>query len=87
VRPEDLALVEPAAGHLAAPVYSFELTGESTLVTVRIGEQLVCAKGDRHYRREIGEPVGMRIDAAHAYLFDATSEARLRPDGTGDNRP
>ena len=36
VRSEDLTVVEPGEGDINAPIYSIELTGENTLVTVRV---------------------------------------------------
>jgi multiple sugar transport system ATP-binding protein len=78
IRPEDVSVVAPGQGLFDAPVYAFELTGESVLVTVTVGGRHLSARGDRHFRCEIGDSVGMRFDPARAYLFDAASEQRLR---------
>ncbi|MEZ5535640.1 MAG: ABC transporter ATP-binding protein [Thiolinea sp.] len=59
---------------LSAPVYSMELLGDATMVTVRVGDVLVSVKADKDYRIEIGEPVGIHIDAAVCRLFDAETE-------------
>ena len=83
VRPEDLAIAEPGEGNFDAEVYANELTGESVLVTVQVAGRRIAAKADRHTRRAIGETVGIRVDPAHTYLFDAASAdriARWRPD-------
>ena len=77
VRPEDLELTEPGAGSFDAAVYASELTGESVLVTVEIAGRRIAAKADRHTRKAIGETVGIRIDPAHTYVFDAASGERL----------
>ena len=79
VRPEDLELAEPGAGSFDAAVYASELTGESVLVTVEIAGRRIAAKADRHTRKAIGETVGIRIDPAHTYMFDAASGERLAP--------
>ena len=79
VRPEDLELAEPGAGSFDAAVYASELTGESVLVTVEIAGRRIAAKADRHTRKAIGETVGIRIDPAHTYVFDAASGERLAP--------
>ena len=79
VRPEDLELTEPGAGSFDAAVYASELTGESVLVTVEIAGRRIAAKADRHTRKAIGETVGIRIDPAHTYVFDAASGERLAP--------
>jgi multiple sugar transport system ATP-binding protein len=78
VRPEDLRVVAPGRGAIDAPVYSSELTGESVLVTFTVGDRHVCARGDRHFRCEIGETVGVAVDPQRVYLFDAGSESRIR---------
>ena len=77
--PEDLTLAEPGEGSFDAAVYASELTGESVLVTVEVGGRRLAAKAGRHTRKAIGETVGIRIDPAHAYLFDAASGDRLAP--------
>jgi multiple sugar transport system ATP-binding protein len=78
VRPEDVSVVAPGSGILDAPVYAFELTGESVLVTVTIEGRQFSARGDRHFRCEIGDRVGITFDPTRTYLFDAASEARIR---------
>ncbi|MFB9885159.1 ABC transporter ATP-binding protein [Balneatrix alpica] len=77
IRAEDLEVVAAGQGHINAPVYSLELTGESTMVTVRVGDQFVTARGDRHYREEINSQIGLRLDPSKAYLFDTQTEQRI----------
>ena len=77
VRPEDLAIADPGAGSFDADVYASELTGESVLVTVELEGRRIAAKADRHTRKAIGETVGIRVDPAHTYVFDAASGDRL----------
>jgi multiple sugar transport system ATP-binding protein len=78
VRPEDIAVVAAGEGDFAAPVYACELTGEAVQVTVEVGGARIAAKAGRHVRKSIGEMVGLRLERAHIYLFDAASGARLR---------
>ena len=78
IRPEDVRVVGPGEGLFDAPVYAFELTGESVLVTVTVGKRHFAARADRHFRCQIGDQVGVRFDAARTYLFDQASEARIR---------
>jgi len=77
VRPEDLSIADPADGSFDAEVYASELTGESVLVTVEVAGRRLPAKADRHTRKAIGETVGIRVDPAHTYLFDAASGERI----------
>ncbi len=78
VRPEDVHLVTPGEGDASGPVYTFELTGEAILVTADVDHIRITARGDRHKRFGIGEPVGLRIDRKQLFLFDAKTEERLR---------
>jgi multiple sugar transport system ATP-binding protein len=78
VRPEDVEVVATGQGVFDAPVYAFELTGESVLVTVTIDGKQFSARGDRHFRCNIGDRIGIRFDQARTYLFDAGTEARIR---------
>jgi multiple sugar transport system ATP-binding protein len=77
VRSEDLTVVDAGQGVINAPIYSVELTGENTLVTVRIGKQHVIARADRFYRNSIDAPIGVNVNADHVYLFDAATEQRI----------
>ena len=61
-----------------APVYAFELTGDSVLVTFTVGGQQISARGDRHFRCEIGDTVGIAFHPARTYLFDAQTENRIK---------
>ena len=77
-RAEDAAIASSrAAGQINAPVYSLELLGDATLVTVRIGQSLVATKAPKDFRVEIGAPLSLAIPAADMHLFDQATGARL----------
>ena len=78
IRPEDIDVVQPGEATFSAPVYAAELTGDAVLVTVMLADRQVCARAPRSFRREIGEPVGLRVDPRRAFLFDAATEDRIR---------
>ena len=78
LRPEDLALLPAGQGEFDATVYAHENTGEATLVTGRVGDQRITAKGDRYLEAEIGDAIGLRTDPDHLYLFDERTGERLR---------
>ncbi len=78
IRPEDLTLTNPGDGNIDVPVYAFENTGESVLVTGQFGDQRITAKGDRYLRKEIDEQVGMSLDRKHLYIFDQHTGDRVR---------
>lgn len=62
---------------LSAPIYSIELLGEATMISWRLGEQLVSIKTDKEYRAEIGQGVSARIPASICHLFDTTTGERI----------
>ena len=78
VRPEDMALVANGEANLTAPIYSVELTGESTLVTVKVGDTFVALRADKEYEGGIGDEIQVKVNRERTYLFDAQSEQRIR---------
>ena len=76
-RAEDASVTGPGDGAITAPVYSMELLGDATMVTVRAGGALVAVKAAKDYRVKIGEPVGVALPEGITHLFDAQTGARL----------
>ena len=74
-RAEDASISEQ--GELAAPVYSMELLGDATMVTVKAGGGLVAVKAGKEYRAKIGSPVAVSIPASICHLFDSETGTRL----------
>jgi multiple sugar transport system ATP-binding protein len=75
-RAEDVRLVD-IEPHIAAPIYSIELLGEATLVSVRSGPALVIAKAPKEFRGEIGTAVGLRAPPECCHLFDHATGKRI----------
>ena len=80
-RADDIDIAEPGGADLDVTIYSFENTGENTLLTVQLGQQRVIARGERHLRKEQGDVIGIRMDPAHIYLFDSDTGVRLKDHG------
>ena len=78
VRPEDCTMTTVAKGSLPAEVYTTELIGDHTLVTVRSGIDLLTVKASKEYTAKPGEKVGVSFDKSSLYVFDAASGARVR---------
>jgi len=76
-RAEDAAVAPSGAAEVSAPIYSVELLGEATMVTVRAGPTLLAVKAAKDFRAEIGDPVGFAIKPEICHLFDRTSGNRL----------
>ena len=77
VRPEDLRIVGAAGAAISGEVFAFELTGDATFVTLKLGDAMCSAKGGKHDRHAIGSAVGLALDAARCHLFDAQSGLRI----------
>ncbi|WP_308916885.1 ABC transporter ATP-binding protein [Jannaschia sp. LMIT008] len=76
-RAEDASVAEGGSGEVQAPVYSMELLGDSTMVTVRVGGSLVAVKAPKEFRAEIGAPFAANVPAGICHFFDAKSGERV----------
>ena len=75
IRPEDISVAQE--GNIKGEVYSFELTGDSTYVTVKLGDDLIIAKTESDYKTSIGSPIALSLNKNKIYFFDAKSENRI----------
>jgi multiple sugar transport system ATP-binding protein len=74
-RAEDATL--EGGAELSAPIYTLELLGDSTMVTVRIGQALVSVKAPKDFRAEIDDAFTAHIPASICHVFDSETGARL----------
>jgi multiple sugar transport system ATP-binding protein len=79
VRPEDAQVTTAKNGgaNLTAPIYSVELTGDATLVSVYAGDRLVTMKADKNFVGDFDQEIGVRVSPGQAFLFDRESEKRV----------
>ncbi len=77
VRAEDMHVAGLDDAHFSASVFAFELLGDSTMATVKLGGTLVAIKAPRDLRLQFGDQIGIRIDPARTYWFDAGSGDRI----------
>ena len=80
VRPEDMAVSAAANGHglhFEGEVFTFELTGDSTYVTVKLGPQMLTAKAAKDFRARIGERLAFAVEPSRCHWFDAKTELRI----------
>jgi multiple sugar transport system ATP-binding protein len=79
VRPEDAQVLggRSDTANVAAPIYSVELTGESTLVSVRVGDHLLTVRADKNFVGDFDQIVSVRIAPERVFLFDAESGKRV----------
>jgi multiple sugar transport system ATP-binding protein len=75
-RAEDATLAE-ANGQIEAPIYTVELLGEATMLSMRVAGELVSIKVGKDYRAEIGELARITIPASACHIFDQSTGARI----------
>ncbi len=76
-RAEDAIPMAEDAHDIAAPIYSLELLGDATMVTVKVGGTLVSVKAPKDFRAEIGDHFAAAIPSSICHLFDTASGKRL----------
>ena len=78
IRPEELELTDASSAPIQGRLYALELTGDSTLVTMRAGKTSVCARGSADFEAEIDAPCFLAPKpGARFHLFDRASGQRL----------
>jgi multiple sugar transport system ATP-binding protein len=84
-RPEHAKLVEPGtADALAGEIYVVEPLGNETLVTVRVGEQLLNVRAGAEYTRPVGERCAVQPLPGRTHLFDSESGDALSSERRGE---
>jgi multiple sugar transport system ATP-binding protein len=78
IRPEDVSILPKGKGHLTAPLYSLEPTGDQTLVAAKNKDQLIVARAGRNFRAEIDSSVTMQFDLDRIFIFDGVTGERVR---------
>ena len=76
-RAEDAEKTVDGQGQINAPIYTMELLGDATMVSVRVGGALISVKADKTFRAKIGENVSISVPATICSLFDADTGVRL----------
>ena len=75
-RAEDASLAS-TGGQIEAPIYTVELLGEATMLSMRVAGELVSIKVGKDYRGNIGDVARIAIPAPACHLFDKASGARI----------
>ncbi|CAN7187285.1 sn-glycerol-3-phosphate ABC transporter ATP-binding protein UgpC [Pararhizobium sp. LjRoot235] len=79
IRPEDVhaALAEDEDVNLVAPIYSVELTGENTLVSLRLGGQLITLRADKNFAGQIDQEIGIKVMRDRVFLYNGETQDRV----------
>ena len=64
---------------IEAPVYTLELLGDATMVTMKAGGAMVNVKANKDYRVNIGEKAGIAIPPEICHLFHHETGTRIEP--------
>ena len=78
LRAEDCQVVAPEDGAIRAQLFANELIGDHTLVTAKIGEDMVSIKAPKEFEAGIDEAIGIAFEKDKLYLFDRDTGARIR---------
>ena len=77
-RAEDAGLAADGhTGQIKAPVYTLELLGDATMISVRIDGVLVSVKADKNFRADIGDTVSINIEPRFCHWFNVETGARV----------
>lgn len=78
VRPEDCTIVAPDSAQLKAEIYTIELIGDHTLVTVKAGDDYITVKAPKDFSGHMGSLVGIGFSKERMFVFDKETGARIR---------
>ena len=80
IRAEDMQVTTPSQGQIRGEVFSFELLGDSTTVTIKVADGFITARADKDFRASMGDQVGFSVPSDRCYLFDGQTQNRMRLD-------
>ncbi|MCR9137997.1 MAG: sn-glycerol-3-phosphate ABC transporter ATP-binding protein UgpC [Alphaproteobacteria bacterium] len=78
VRPEHVSIAPAEGADITGTVFAVEYTGSGLLVVVQVGNAMVTAMGNPDIRPKFNDHIGLTIDRAGIFFFDADSEKRRR---------
>ena len=78
-RPENAEIVGKGNGQFDAKVYTTELAGDHSLVTLMLGEISLTVKMSTEFEAEYDSIVGVQFEKQKSFIFDEKSGKRLEP--------
>ena len=78
VRPEDCSLAAESEGTLNGKIYTTELIGDHTLVTVDWGSDQIAVKASKDFKGRQGDSIGVVLPSDRLFVFDAVTGYRIR---------
>jgi multiple sugar transport system ATP-binding protein len=78
VRPEDCSVTGATMGDVDGEIFSNELIGDHTLVTVQTEKDMIIVKAAKDYSGKTGDKIGVSLARSGLYVFDGESGLRVR---------
>ena len=78
VRPEDCTVTTPAKGAFTGVIFTNELIGDHTLITVKTAKDTITVKAPKDYRGKSGDKIGVGLAKSGLYIFNGDGGARMR---------
>ena len=79
MRAEDIHPADTKGGVIKGEIYSVELLGESSLVTVKAAGTNIIARAEKAFKGAIGDPIGLKVAKRRLYYFHPRTGLRIRP--------
>jgi len=76
-RPEDAEIVDHDSAHLSGKVFTSELVGDYTLVTVEIDSLHLTIKMPSDFEADYDKMVSIKINPQKIYFFDSKTQERI----------
>jgi len=78
IRPEDCTLAPPSEATLTGTIYTNELIGDHSLVTIDWGRDQIAVKAPKDFTGDQGDEIGVIIPREHLFVFDESDGRRIR---------
>ena len=78
IRPEDCSVAPPSEGTLTGTIYTNELIGDHTLVTVNWGDDQISVKAPKDFTGMQGDDIGLVIPSDRLFVFEQSTGTRIR---------
>ena len=62
---------------LKQKLYSIELTGDQTIVTLKSGSDLITIRENKEYENELNQNVKIKINSENIYFFQKNNGERI----------
>ena len=77
-RPEDCSVTTLGKGDIMGVIFTNELIGDHTLITVKSNKDMFTVKAAKEYRGKTGDKIGISLTKTGLYMFNAIDGERVR---------